>query len=142
VVIGAGLGGLASAMRLGARGYDVTLIDRLDVPGGRGSAMHGENGHRFDLGPTIVTVPQVLSQALGRLRARFRQGRGRSRALDPYYEIRWPDGSRFQASGDHRPDARRGGTALAGRCVGLSKRSSKTARRATGSGSRISAGGR
>jgi len=38
IVIGAGLGGLASAMRLGAKGYDVTIIDKLDMPGGRGSA--------------------------------------------------------------------------------------------------------
>ena len=58
VVIGAGLGGLAAAMRLGARGYRVTVIDRLDVPGGRGSCIL-QGGHRFDLGPTIVTVPQV-----------------------------------------------------------------------------------
>ena len=39
VVIGAGLGGLAAAMRLGAKGYRVTVIDRLDCPGGRGSAL-------------------------------------------------------------------------------------------------------
>ena len=37
VVIGAGLGGLASAMRLGAKGYRVTVLDKLDGPGGRGS---------------------------------------------------------------------------------------------------------
>ncbi|MEO0503446.1 MAG: FAD-dependent oxidoreductase, partial [Pseudomonadota bacterium] len=58
IVIGAGLGGLAAAMRLGAKGYKVTVIDKLDVPGGRGSAIW-QDGHRFDLGPTIVTVPQL-----------------------------------------------------------------------------------
>ena len=57
LVVGAGLGGLAAAMRLGAKGYRVTVIDRLDMPGGRGSAIH-KGGHRFDLGPTIVTAPQ------------------------------------------------------------------------------------
>ena len=41
LVVGAGLGGLASAMRLGARGYRVTVLDRLDVPGGRGAAGSG-----------------------------------------------------------------------------------------------------
>ncbi|MEM9129977.1 MAG: FAD-dependent oxidoreductase, partial [Pseudomonadota bacterium] len=61
VVIGAGLGGLASAMRLGAKGYRVTVLDRLDGPGGRGSAIW-QDGHRFDLGPTIVTVPQVFRE--------------------------------------------------------------------------------
>jgi phytoene dehydrogenase-like protein len=48
-------------MRLGAKGYQVTLLDRLDRAGGRGSSIT-TNGHRFDLGPTIVTVPQVFRQ--------------------------------------------------------------------------------
>jgi phytoene desaturase len=61
IVIGAGLGGLSAAMRLGAKGYQVTLLDRLDRAGGRGSSIT-QNGHRFDLGPTIVTVPQVFRQ--------------------------------------------------------------------------------
>ena len=61
VVIGAGLGGLASAMRLGARGYRVSVMDRLDSPGGRGSSLM-RDGHRFDLGPTIVTVPQIFRE--------------------------------------------------------------------------------
>ena len=74
VVVGAGLGGLAAAMRLGARGYRVTVIDKLDVPGGRGSCIR-QDGHRFDLGPTIVTVPQVyedLWRACGRRSSRER----------------------------------------------------------------------
>jgi phytoene desaturase len=48
IVIGAGLGGLSAAMRLGAKGYRVTLLDRLDRVGGRGSSIT-MNGHRFDL---------------------------------------------------------------------------------------------
>lgn len=59
LVIGSGLGGLAAAICLGAKGWRVTVIDKLDVPGGRGSSITQE-GHRFDLGPTIVTVPQSL----------------------------------------------------------------------------------
>ena len=61
VVIGAGLGGLSAAMRLGAKGYSVTIIDRLDRVGGRGSSVT-KNGFRFDLGPTILTVPQVFEK--------------------------------------------------------------------------------
>ncbi|MCU0908058.1 MAG: FAD-dependent oxidoreductase, partial [Rhodobacteraceae bacterium] len=61
IVVGAGLGGLAAAMRLGAKGWRVTVVDRLDVPGGRGSSITMD-GHRFDLGPTIVTVPQGLRE--------------------------------------------------------------------------------
>ena len=48
VVIGAGLGGLSAAMRLGSKGYSVTVIDRLDRVGGRGSSVT-KNGFRFDL---------------------------------------------------------------------------------------------
>jgi len=53
IVVGAGLGGLAAGMRLGAKGYRVTVLDRLDSPGGRGSAVHMA-GHRFDLGRICV----------------------------------------------------------------------------------------
>ena len=98
IVIGAGLGGLAAAMRLGAKGYKVTVIDRLDVPGGRGSAIW-DSGHRFDLGPTIVTVPQVYRDLWAACGRDFDADID-LRALDPFYEIRWPDGSAFEASGD------------------------------------------
>ena len=98
LVIGAGLGGLASAMRLGAKGYRVTVLDRLDSPGGRGSAIT-ENGHRFDLGPTIVTVPQLFRD-LWRACGRDFDADIDLRPLDPFYEIRWPDGSRFAARQD------------------------------------------
>ena len=98
IVIGAGLGGLASAMRLGAKGYRVTVIDRLDVPGGRGSSVT-QGGHRFDLGPTIVTVPQGL-RALWADCGRDFDADVTLKPMDPYYEIRWPDGSTFAARQD------------------------------------------
>ena len=98
VVIGAGLGGLASAMRLGAMGYRVTVIDKLDVPGGRGSCIW-KDGHRFDLGPTIVTVPQVFKELWAACGRDFHQEVD-LRPLDPFYEIRWPDGSKFTARQD------------------------------------------
>ncbi|PRY76151.1 phytoene desaturase [Marivita geojedonensis] len=98
VVIGAGLGGLASAMRLGALGYRVTVIDKLDVPGGRGSCIW-KDGHRFDLGPTIVTVPQVFKELWAVCGKDFHQEVD-LRPLDPFYEIRWPDGSTFMARQD------------------------------------------
>jgi len=94
-VIGAGLGGLASAMRLGAKGYRVTVFDRLDRPGGRGSRLM-RDGHRFDLGPTIVTVPQGLRDLWAACGRDFDSDVD-LRPLDPFYEIRWPDGSRFAA---------------------------------------------
>ena len=95
IVIGAGLGGLASAMRLGAKGYHVTVIDRLDMPGGRGTSI-SQGGHRFDLGPTIVTVPQGLRELWAACGRDFDRDVD-LRALDPFYEIRWQDGSHFTA---------------------------------------------
>ncbi|NOE16629.1 phytoene desaturase [Ruegeria atlantica] len=95
VVIGAGLGGLAAAMRLGAKGYRVSVLDRLDMPGGRGSAILRE-GHRFDLGPTIVTVPEVFRDLWADCERDFDED-VKLVALDPFYEIRWPDGSKFAA---------------------------------------------
>ena len=98
IVIGAGLGGLAAAMRLGAKGYHVTVLDRLDRAGGRGSSI-SQHGHRFDLGPTIVTVPQVFESLWAACGRDFHKDVD-LRPLDPFYEIRWPDGSRFAACGD------------------------------------------
>lgn len=98
IIIGAGLGGLASAMRLGAKGYRVTVLDRLESPGGRGSSIT-QNGHRFDLGPTIVTVPQVFRELWAACGRDF-DADVDLRALDPFYEIRWPDGSHFTARQD------------------------------------------
>ncbi|NBZ86427.1 phytoene desaturase [Stagnihabitans tardus] len=93
IVIGAGLGGLATAMRLGAKGYRVTVLDKLDRPGGRGSSIT-KGGHRFDLGPTIVTVPQGLRDLWTAC------GRDFDRdvtlvPMDPFYEIRWQDGTTY-----------------------------------------------
>ncbi|MEM7519494.1 MAG: phytoene desaturase [Pseudomonadota bacterium] len=98
IVIGAGLGGLAAAMRLGAKGYAVTILDKLDKVGGRGSSIV-QDGHRFDLGPTIVTVPQVFEK-LWEACGRDFHAEVDLRPLDPFYEVRWPDGMRFSACGD------------------------------------------
>lgn len=95
IVIGAGLGGLAAAMRLGAKGYRVTVIDRLDMPGGRGSSVT-QGGHRFDLGPTIVTVPQLFRELWAACGRDF-DADVDLRALENFYEIRWQDGSTFTA---------------------------------------------
>ena len=98
IVIGAGLGGLAAAMRLGAKGYAVTVLDRLDLPGGRGSSVT-QDGHRFDLGPTIITVPQVYEQLWAACGRDFHKDVD-LRPMDPFYEVRWQDGSTFTARQD------------------------------------------
>lgn len=98
IVVGAGLGGLSAAMRLGAKGYAVTVVDRLDKVGGRGSSIT-KGGHRFDLGPTIVTVPQVFEKLWADCGRDFHKDVD-LRPLEPFYEIRWPDGSKFTAQSD------------------------------------------
>ncbi|MEM6669225.1 MAG: phytoene desaturase [Pseudomonadota bacterium] len=98
LVIGAGFGGLAAAMRLGAKGYRVTVLDRLESPGGRATSVT-RNGHRFDLGPTIVTVPDVFQKLWAATGRRFEDDVD-LRPLDPFYEIRFQDGSAFTARKD------------------------------------------
>ncbi len=60
-IIGGGLGGLASACTLAARGYGVTLIERNEWVGGK-AALLEDRGFRFDMGPTILTLPAVLER--------------------------------------------------------------------------------
>ncbi|MGB7323561.1 MAG: FAD-dependent oxidoreductase, partial [Rubripirellula sp.] len=61
VVIGSGLAGLSSACVLAARGYRVTLLDKNEWVGGK-AAVHSADGYRFDMGPTILTLPSVLER--------------------------------------------------------------------------------
>jgi phytoene desaturase len=103
VIIGSGFGGLAAAVRLGARGYRVTVLERLDAPGGR-AYVHRRDGYTFDAGPTIVTAPFLLEE-LWSLAGRRMCDDIDLRALDPFYRIRFHDGTSFDCSGD--PEAMR-----------------------------------
>ncbi|MEO1203971.1 MAG: phytoene desaturase [Pseudomonadota bacterium] len=98
VVIGSGFGGLAAAVRLGARGYRVTVCERLDAPGGR-AYVHRQDGFTFDAGPTIVTAPFLLEE-LWELCGRNMADDIDLRELSPFYRIRFDDGSHFDYSGD------------------------------------------
>ncbi|MBP2301206.1 phytoene desaturase family protein [Azospirillum picis] len=62
-VIGGGLGGLAAAVVLAARGHSVTLLEKNGWVGGKAAVLE-EDGFRFDMGPTILTVPRVLRRIL------------------------------------------------------------------------------
>ncbi|PQM60366.1 MAG: phytoene desaturase [Rhodobacteraceae bacterium] len=98
VVIGAGFGGLAVAMRMGAKGYKVTVVDKLDTVGGRGSSIE-KGGHRFDLGPTIITMPHLLEELWEFCGKRFSDFVD-LRAKTPFYTIIFPDGTKFHAQQD------------------------------------------
>ncbi len=91
VVIGSGFGGLAAAVRLGARGYRTTVLERLDQPGGRASVFR-QDGFTFDAGPTIITAP-FLFEDLWRLCGRSLSDDVELRSLDPFYRIRFDDGT-------------------------------------------------
>jgi phytoene desaturase len=98
LVIGSGFGGLAAAIRLGARGYDVTVLERLDAPGGR-AYVHKQDGFTFDAGPTIVTAPFLFEELWGLCGKRMADDVD-LRAMDPFYKIRFPDGATFSYSDD------------------------------------------
>jgi phytoene desaturase len=98
VVIGSGFGGLAAAVRLGARGYRVTVLEKLDAPGGR-AYVYRQDGFTFDAGPTIVTAP-FLFEELWRLCGRRLADDVDLRPISPFYRIRFHDGATFDYSGD------------------------------------------
>ena len=64
VVVGGGLGGLAAACTLAARGYRVSVLERNATVGGKAVQLH-RDGYRFDMGPTILTLPSVLRRIFG-----------------------------------------------------------------------------
>lgn len=98
VVIGSGFGGLAAAIRLGARGYRVTVLEKLDRPGGRAEVFE-RDGFTFDAGPTIITAP-FLFEELWQLCGRSMADDVDLRPLNPFYRIRFHDGECFDYSGD------------------------------------------
>jgi phytoene desaturase len=98
VVIGSGFGGLAAAIRLGARGYRVTVLEKLDAPGGRAYVLR-QDGFTFDAGPTIVTAPFLLEELWEMCGKRLADDVD-LRPMEPYYRIRFDDGEVFDYSGD------------------------------------------
>ena len=98
VVIGSGFGGLAAAIRLGARGFRVTVLEKLESPGGRAQT-HRQDGFTFDAGPTIVTAP-FLFEELWRLCGRTMSDDVELRPVSPFYRIRFHDGETFDYCGD------------------------------------------
>ena len=93
VVIGSGLGGLAAAVRLHARGYAVTVLEALDQPGGRARVFH-RDGHTFDAGPTVITAPYLLDELFA-LVGRDPRDYFSLVPVDPFYRILFHDGTTF-----------------------------------------------
>ena len=126
LIIGAGFGGLSLAVRLQSLGFDTTVLERLDGPGGRAYQKRTPDGYVFDMGPTVITVPHFIEElfALQRGRAhldapdypaevlsgeRVREGvSGGPRTSEyvklvpilPFYRIVFHDGTYFDYDGD------------------------------------------
>jgi phytoene desaturase len=98
VVIGSGFGGLAAAVRLGARGYRVTVLEKCETPGGRARVFR-QDGFSFDAGPTIITAP-FLFEELWQMCGRRLSDDVELRPVSPFYRIRFDDGRIFDYSGD------------------------------------------
>jgi len=98
IVVGAGFGGLALAIRLQSAGVETTIVEARDKPGGR--AYHWmKDGFTFDAGPTVITDPPCL-QELWAL-----SGQDMAQDVDlvpvmPFYRLNWPDGTNFDYSND------------------------------------------
>jgi len=98
VVIGSGFGGLAAAVRLGARGYRVTVLEKLSTPGGR-ARVHRQDGFTFDAGPTVITAP-FLFEELWSLCGKTMSNDVELRPVSPFYRVRFDDGTHFDYTGD------------------------------------------
>ena len=104
VVIGSGFGGLASAIRLRAAGHDVVILEKLDKPGGRAYVFE-QDGFTFDAGPTIITAPALIDDLFA-LSGRRTADYVTLAPIDPYYNVRFEDGSVFSYGSD-RADVER-----------------------------------
>jgi phytoene dehydrogenase-like protein len=98
IVIGAGFGGISAAGRLARAGYSVTCIERHATPGGRCCEIV-EQGHRFDVGPSIILVPSAYREAFTAM------GDDLDRQLefvrvDPTYKIHFHDGTALVLTAD------------------------------------------
>ncbi|MEM9646372.1 MAG: phytoene desaturase [Planctomycetota bacterium] len=98
VVVGAGPGGLASAMQLAAAGCDVTVLERRSRPGGRTSAIEID-GFRFDCGPTFFLYPRVLSEIF-RSTGFDLMDEVPMHRLDPQYRLTFGGGGQLDCSAD------------------------------------------
>jgi phytoene desaturase len=98
VVVGAGLGGLACAIRLAAAGRTVTVVERADTPGGRAGRL-ALDGYEFDTGPTVLTMPSLIADVLETVDEDLAAWLDLSR-LDPAYRAHFPDGSTLDVIAD------------------------------------------
>ncbi|MFG1396699.1 phytoene desaturase [Roseixanthobacter pseudopolyaromaticivorans] len=97
-VIGSGFGGLSLAIRLQAAGFDVTLYEKRDKPGGRAYVYEGQ-GFTFDGGPTVITDPSALEELFA-VAGRKLSDYVELISISPFYRLLWSDGAQFDYVND------------------------------------------
>lgn len=97
LVIGGGFGGIAAALRLRAKGYDVEIVDRCPRLGGRAQVLELD-GFRHDMGPTVLTAPFLIEE-LFQLFGRRIESYVKLVELTPWYRFRFPSGEAFDYGG-------------------------------------------
>ena len=98
IVIGAGFGGLALAIRLQSAGVDTIIVEARDRPGGRGYYWD-QQGFIFDAGPTVITDPPCLEE-LWALSGGTMADDVTLDPVSPFYRLNWPDGTNFDYGND------------------------------------------
>ncbi len=97
VVIGAGFGGIASALRLASHGHEVTVVEKLPNPGGRAQVFE-KNGFKHDAGPTVITAPFLFDELFS-LFNKKREDYVDFKPLNPWYRFVYPDNTQFNYGG-------------------------------------------
>jgi phytoene desaturase (3,4-didehydrolycopene-forming) len=98
LVIGAGLGGIAAAARMAKLGWQVTVVEKNPIPGGRCGQIVCD-GHRFDTGPTLFLMPEVFEETYAALGEKMDEWLDLHR-VDPTYRIRFGDGLQMDLTAD------------------------------------------
>ncbi len=98
IVIGSGFGGLAIAVRLQARGFQVTLLEKNAKAGGHAYQLQ-KRGYTFDMGPSLITAPEII-RSIFNVAGRRLEDYIDMVPLDPFYRLYFHDGSRLDYSGD------------------------------------------
>jgi phytoene desaturase len=98
LIIGAGIGGIATAARLARHGFEVTVVEKTATPGGRCNQLVRQ-GHRFDVGPTLFLMPEVFAETYGALGERMEDHLD-LRRIDPTYRVYFEDGVQLALTPD------------------------------------------
>ncbi len=104
VIVGAGLAGLSAALRLTGAGREVTILEREQIPGGRNGLLSvasptGGGSYEFDTGPTVLTMPDLIADALDCVGERLEDWLELT-PVDPLYRAYYPDGSTLDVKAD------------------------------------------